>query len=82
VDDILAEFKSHPVIKAQRFVGQSGGESGKGMRQKEQIDVIRRFREGEFNTLVAGALQCLALCRPMLFEGCFASMHGGATCMM
>ena len=36
------------------FVGQSGGTSGKkGLTQKEQIEVVRRFKEGGFNTLVA-----------------------------
>ena len=43
-----------PLIKVMEFVGQSGGTSGKkGLTQKEQIEVVRRFKEGGFNTLVA-----------------------------
>lgn len=40
-------------ISAERFVGQASRDSEKGLSQKEQIDAIRRFREGEYTVLVA-----------------------------
>ena len=39
-------------ISAHEFIGQATKE-GKGMRQNEQIDVLNRFRDGEFSALVA-----------------------------
>ncbi len=35
-----------------RFVGQSSRESDKGMTQKQQKEILSRFRDGEFNILV------------------------------
>jgi len=35
------------------FIGQSGTGGKKGLTQKEQIEVVRRFKEGGYNTLVA-----------------------------
>ncbi|MDO5843628.1 MAG: DEAD/DEAH box helicase [Methanocorpusculum sp.] len=40
-------------ITASRFVGQASRDSEKGLSQKQQIDAIRRFREGEYSVLVA-----------------------------
>ena len=40
-------------IPAIRFVGQASRDAEKGLSQKEQIDAIRRFREGEYHVLVA-----------------------------
>ena len=62
IDDILSVLAECPSIKAQRFVGQATtsktktGAKKKGMKQKEQIDVIERFKSGEFNTLVATSI--------------------------
>jgi Fanconi anemia group M protein len=39
-------------ISAHEFIGQTT-KKGKGMRQNEQIDVLNRFRNGEFSALVA-----------------------------
>ena len=43
-----------------RFIGQSAGkgefESAKGMPQKEQRAVVKRFRSGEYNVLVATSI--------------------------
>ena len=36
-----------------KLIGQSGRCGEKGLKQKEQIGVLQRFRNGEFNTLVA-----------------------------
>jgi len=43
-------------IKAKQFIGQSTKEGTKGLRQKEQIELIRRFREKEFRVLVATSI--------------------------
>jgi ERCC4-related helicase len=40
-------------VSVTKLIGQSGRCGEKGLRQKEQIGVLQRFREGEFNTLVA-----------------------------
>ncbi|MDV0441329.1 DEAD/DEAH box helicase [Methanorbis furvi] len=40
-------------IPAIRFVGQASRDTEKGLSQKEQIEAIRQFREGEFHVLVA-----------------------------
>lgn len=41
-------------VRASRFVGQaSRSETDKGMSQKKQVELIQRFKDGEFNVLVA-----------------------------
>jgi len=40
-------------IDARRFVGQASRDSEKGLSQKQQIEAIRQFREGEYPVLVA-----------------------------
>ncbi|NXS73643.1 FANCM protein, partial [Pandion haliaetus] len=51
----IAEMLSrlHPVVKVMTFVGHSTGKSTKGFTQKEQLEVVKRFREGGYNTLVS-----------------------------
>lgn len=39
--------------KVAKLVGQSDRKGEKGLRQKEQVGVLQRFRDGEFNVLVA-----------------------------
>ncbi|KAF5368364.1 hypothetical protein D9758_002380 [Tetrapyrgos nigripes] len=58
VDEIIEELETHkPLIKASRFVGQGTDKQGKkGLAQKEQLDIIRRFKEGDFNVLVATSI--------------------------
>lgn len=54
VAEIAAMLHRHkPLVKVMEFVGQSGTNGKKGLTQKEQIEVVRRFKEGGFNTLVA-----------------------------
>ena len=50
-------------VRARQFIGQAGskgatssGDDGKGMAQKEQREVVRKFRSGEFNVLVATSI--------------------------
>ena len=48
VEDLMKVEGANPV----RFVGQSSRESDKGMTQKQQKEILSRFRDGEFNILV------------------------------
>uniref|UniRef100_F6TU70 ATP-dependent RNA helicase FANCM n=1 Tax=Ornithorhynchus anatinus TaxID=9258 RepID=F6TU70_ORNAN len=43
----------HPVIRAMSFVGHASGKNVKGFTQKEQLEVVRQFRDGGYNTLVS-----------------------------
>ncbi|CAE6447946.1 unnamed protein product [Rhizoctonia solani] len=59
VDEIVAHLNANEAgkIRAHRFIGQAGGKAGdKGMSQKEQISTIKRFKDGEFNVLVATSI--------------------------
>jgi ERCC4-related helicase len=49
----IVDFLAEQGISAKRFVGQAARDREKGLSQKEQIDILRRFREGEFRVLVA-----------------------------
>ncbi|CAB4061547.1 DEAD-box ATP-dependent RNA helicase FANCM,ATP-dependent DNA helicase MPH1,Fanconi anemia group M protein,Fanconi anemia group M protein homolog,ATP-dependent DNA helicase fml1,ATP-dependent DNA helicase mph1 [Lepeophtheirus salmonis] len=54
VKEITASLHSHkPMVRAIEFIGQAGTKVKKGLTQKEQIEVIKRFREGGYNTLVS-----------------------------
>lgn len=44
----------HPLVKAMSFIGQSSvARGGRGFSQKEQLKVVKQFREGGFNTLIS-----------------------------
>ena len=47
----LAPLK--PKVRPMSFIGQAGSNGKKGLNQKEQIEVVRRFKSGGYNTLVA-----------------------------
>uniref|UniRef100_A0A8C8A7Q4 ATP-dependent RNA helicase FANCM n=1 Tax=Otus sunia TaxID=257818 RepID=A0A8C8A7Q4_9STRI len=51
----IAEMLSRlsPVVRVMTFVGHSAGKSTKGFTQKEQLEVVKRFREGGYNTLIS-----------------------------
>jgi ERCC4-related helicase len=49
----IVDFLHEQGISANRFVGQAARDREKGLSQKEQIDILRRFRAGEFRVLVA-----------------------------
>jgi len=36
-----------------KFVGQASNYMDKGLTQKQQVEIIQKFKDGEFNTLVA-----------------------------
>ncbi|KAM6273569.1 Fanconi anemia group M protein [Porphyrio hochstetteri] len=51
IADMLSRLS--PVVRVMTFVGHSTGKNTKGFTQKEQLEVVRRFREGGYNTLVS-----------------------------
>ncbi|TFK57422.1 hypothetical protein OE88DRAFT_1651133 [Heliocybe sulcata] len=55
VDEVVEWLNQEsPMIRATKFVGQGADKQGnKGFGQKEQLEVIRKFKTGEFNVLVA-----------------------------
>ncbi|KAF8527862.1 hypothetical protein BU17DRAFT_73555 [Hysterangium stoloniferum] len=49
--------KHHPMIRATRFIGQGVDKHGKkGIAQKDQLEVIKRFKNGDYNALVATSI--------------------------
>ncbi len=40
-------------VKPVRFVGQASRYRDTGLTQKQQVEILQKFREGEYNTLVA-----------------------------
>uniref|UniRef100_A0A8C1TXT4 Fanconi anemia group M protein n=1 Tax=Cyprinus carpio TaxID=7962 RepID=A0A8C1TXT4_CYPCA len=55
VQEIAEMLSRHqPLVRVMTFMGQaSAGKGVRGFTQKEQLEVVRRFREGGFNTLVS-----------------------------
>ena len=53
VDMIVEALNKADFIRAECFVGQQTKGSTKGLRQKDQIDLVQRFKSGEVNVLVA-----------------------------
>ncbi|KAK9504022.1 hypothetical protein O3M35_010465 [Rhynocoris fuscipes] len=52
VNEIVNILSKCPNIKAAIFIGQSGGKD-KGMTQQQQLQIMKDFREGRLNCLVA-----------------------------
>ena len=52
IADVLSVHS--PTVRVMTFVGQSSaGKSSRGLTQREQLQVVQRFRQGGYNTLVA-----------------------------
>ncbi len=49
---ITSALKGVEGIKPVKFVGQASKYKDRGLKQKEQVEIIRKFREGEYNVLV------------------------------
>ena len=45
-----------PMIRPRVFVGQANSKGSEGMDQKTQLDVVKKFQEGIFNTLIATSI--------------------------
>jgi Fanconi anemia group M protein len=52
VNNIVKSFEEDQLIKIHRFVGQANRGSDKGLSQKQQINLLKEFKEGIYNTLV------------------------------
>ncbi|MDD4498547.1 MAG: DEAD/DEAH box helicase, partial [Methanosarcinaceae archaeon] len=50
---VVAALAELPGISPVRFVGQSSRYKDKGLSQKKQVEIIEKFRAGEYNVLVA-----------------------------
>ncbi|CCM02210.1 uncharacterized protein FIBRA_04290 [Fibroporia radiculosa] len=58
VDEVVEVLnREEPLIKATRFIGQGTDKQGrKGIGQREQLEVIKKFKSGEFNVLVSTSI--------------------------
>ena len=50
---IVENLEKRDGVKAIRFVGQANKEGDKGLTQKQQVEIIKKFKKGEFNVLIA-----------------------------
>ncbi|MEM4565552.1 MAG: DEAD/DEAH box helicase [Archaeoglobaceae archaeon] len=50
-DHLVAELSK--IAPTSKFIGQANREDEKGMKQREQIEVLQKFREGIYKVLVA-----------------------------
>ncbi|NHI91400.1 MAG: DEAD/DEAH box helicase [Candidatus Lokiarchaeota archaeon] len=46
-------LESSKLIRPIRFVGQASRRNDKGLKQKEQIEIIQQFKDGLYNVLIA-----------------------------
>ncbi|XP_007472985.2 Fanconi anemia group M protein isoform X2 [Monodelphis domestica] len=53
VQEIAEMLQKQPEVRVMTFVGHASGKSTKGLTQKEQLEVVKRFRDGGYNTLVS-----------------------------
>ncbi|KAG2123566.1 P-loop containing nucleoside triphosphate hydrolase protein [Suillus clintonianus] len=58
VDEIVHILdEESPLLKVTRFIGQGTDKQGrKGFAQKEQLEVLKKFKAGEFNVLVSTSI--------------------------
>ena len=55
-ETVTRELAKLPGIKPVRFVGQSSKGEDIGLKQREQVDILDRFRNGEVNVIVATSI--------------------------
>lgn len=48
--------RNEPMVKPHVFVGQANSKGSDGMDQKTQLEVIKKFQDGTYNTLVATSI--------------------------
>lgn len=53
VERLVTELNKLDFVRASKFIGQASQEGGKGMSQKEQAQILDKFKAGELNVLVA-----------------------------
>ncbi|MHA2007939.1 MAG: DEAD/DEAH box helicase [Promethearchaeota archaeon] len=52
VNNIVRYFEKDDIIRAHKFVGQAHKGTDKGLTQKVQINLLKEFKEGIYNTLI------------------------------
>ncbi|KAK0703803.1 hypothetical protein B0T26DRAFT_732764 [Lasiosphaeria miniovina] len=55
-EEIVRMLNKQPLISATVFVGQADSKRSEGMKQKQQIETIEKFKSGTFNVLVATSI--------------------------
>ncbi|KAM7187146.1 hypothetical protein V8F33_011404 [Rhypophila sp. PSN 637] len=55
-EEIVRILNKQPFIRATVFVGQADSKRSAGMKQKQQIETIEKFKDGKFNVLVATSI--------------------------
>ncbi|KAK4168726.1 hypothetical protein QBC43DRAFT_309564 [Cladorrhinum sp. PSN259] len=55
-EDIVRLLNKQPLISATVFVGQADSKRSEGMKQKQQIETIEKFKNGQYNVLVATSI--------------------------
>ena len=50
---VLKQLEKISIARPVRFIGQARRENDKGLTQKEQIDIIAKFKKDEYNILIA-----------------------------
>ncbi|KAF3484111.1 ATP-dependent DNA helicase [Arthroderma uncinatum] len=56
-EEIVRVLKKHaPIVLPHVFVGQASAKGSDGMDQKKQLEVIKSFKEGTYNTIVATSI--------------------------
>ena len=55
-DTVTQELTKLPGIRPVRFVGQASKGEDLGLKQKEQVEILERFRNGEINVIVATSI--------------------------
>lgn len=55
-EEIVRLLNTQPLISATVFVGQADSKRSEGMKQKQQIETIEKFKSGGFNVLVATSI--------------------------
>jgi ERCC4-related helicase len=56
-EEVVRLLSRHqPMIRPHIFVGQAASKSGNGMSQKEQLEIIKQFSSGKYNTIVSTSI--------------------------
>jgi len=55
-EEIVRLLNKQPLVSATVFVGQADSKRSEGMKQKQQIETIEKFKRGVFNVLVATSI--------------------------
>ncbi|KAK4681986.1 3'-5' DNA helicase [Podospora pseudoanserina] len=55
-EEIVRVLNSKPLISATVFVGQADSKRSEGMKQKQQIETIEKFKNGQYNVLIATSI--------------------------